>query len=559
MKGYEKYTRQYFPVENYQPEWIKKDHVEKAPIWCSVDLRDGNQALVIPMDLEEKLEFFKKLVAIGFKEIEIGFPAASDTEYEFTRRLIEDDLIPDDVTIQVLTQAREHIIAKTFKAIEGAKHAIVHLYNSTSVAQRQQVFKKSKEEIKQLAVDGAIMCQKFLDVQKREHPDEHVRFEYSPESFTGTEVDYAVDVCNAVLDVWKPTKEEPVIINLPVTVELSMPHVYANQVEYVSHHLKDRDSVILSLHPHNDRGCGVADTEMGLLAGADRVEGTLFGNGERTGNVDIITLALNMYTQGVDPQLDFSNIPDITDMYARLTGMHVYARSPYTGPLVFAAFSGSHQDAIAKGAKWRKEHDEPYWTVPYLPLDPADIGRAYDADVIRINSQSGKGGIGYILENDYKLVLPKKMREEVGYLIKGISDRQHKEMQPEEVYQAFADTYLNIQGRISVENAVFTKTGPEQIHVTAKIGYNGTTESVEADGNGRLDAVSHAIKQLIGNVYTLKSYDEHAIDDDSNSRAAAYVSIAGPTGKIYWGVGIDDDIIEASIKALVSAVNRQEK
>ncbi len=559
MKGYEKYTRQYFPVENYQPEWIKKDHVEKAPIWCSVDLRDGNQALVIPMDLEEKLEFFKKLVAIGFKEIEIGFPAASDTEYEFTRRLIEDDLIPDDVTIQVLTQAREHIIAKTFKAIEGAKHAIVHLYNSTSVAQRQQVFKKSKEEIKQLAVDGAIMCQKFLDVQKREHPDEHVRFEYSPESFTGTEVDYAVDVCNAVLDVWKPTKEEPVIINLPVTVELSMPHVYANQVEYVSHHLKDRDSVILSLHPHNDRGCGVADTEMGLLAGADRVEGTLFGNGERTGNVDIITLALNMYTQGVDPQLDFSNIPDITDMYERLTGMHVYERSPYTGALVFAAFSGSHQDAIAKGAKWRKEHDEPYWTVPYLPLDPADIGRAYDADVIRINSQSGKGGIGYILENDYKLVLPKKMREEVGYLIKGISDRQHKEMQPEEVYQAFADTYLNIQGRISVENAVFTKTGPEQIHVTAKIGYNGTTESVEADGNGRLDAVSHAIKQLIGNVYTLKSYDEHAIDDDSNSRAAAYVSIAGPTGKIYWGVGIDDDIIEASIKALVSAVNRQEK
>ena len=306
--------------------------------------------------------------------------------------------------------------------------------------------------------------------------------------------------------------------------------------------------------------CGSAeDVIEAWKAGADRVEGTLFGNGERTGNVDIITLALNMYTQGVDPQLDFSNIPDITDMYERLTGMHVYERSPYTGALVFAAFSGSHQDAIAKGAKWRKEHDEPYWTVPYLPLDPADIGRAYDADVIRINSQSGKGGIGYILENDYKLVLPKKMREEVGYLIKGISDRQHKEMQPEEVYQAFADTYLNIQGRISVENAVFTKTGPEQIHVTAKIGYNGTTESVEADGNGRLDAVSHAIKQLIGNVYTLKSYDEHAIDDDSNSRAAAYVSIAGPTGKIYWGVGIDDDIIEASIKALVSAVNRQEK
>lgn len=559
MKGYTKYTRQYFPVENYQPEWIKKDHVEKAPIWCSVDLRDGNQALVIPMDLDEKLEFFKKLVAIGFKEIEIGFPAASDTEYEFTRRLIEDDLIPDDVTIQVLTQAREHIIAKTFQAIEGAKHAIVHLYNSTSVAQRQQVFKKSKEEIRQLAVDGAVMCQKFLEVQKKEHPGEHVRFEYSPESFTGTEVDYAIDVCNAVLDVWKPTKEEPVIINLPVTVELSMPHVYANQVEYVSRHLKDRDSVILSLHPHNDRGCGVADTEMGLLAGADRVEGTLFGNGERTGNVDIITLALNMYSQGIDPELDFSNVPDITEMYERLTGMHVYERSPYTGALVFAAFSGSHQDAIAKGAKWRKEHDEPYWTVPYLPLDPADIGRAYDADVIRINSQSGKGGIGYILENDYKLVLPKKMREEVGYLIKGISDRQHKEMQPEEVYQAFADTYLNIGGKVSVENAVFTKNGPEQIHAVVQIGYNGLTQAVEADGNGRLDAVSHAIKQLIGNVYTLKSYDEHAIDDDSSSRAAAYVSIAGPTGKIYWGVGIDDDIIEASIKALVSAVNRQEK
>lgn len=561
MKRAEKYQRQYFPVDidkdlGGMPDWVKKDHVEKAPAWCSVDLRDGNQALIIPMSLQEKLEFFQTILNVGFKEIEIGFPAASETEYEFTRALIDQGLIPEDVSIQVLTQSREHIIAKTFEAIKGARHAIVHLYNSTSKAQREQVFKKSKEEIVDIAVSGARLCQQYKEKMEKEDPDLHIQFEYSPESFTGTEMDFAAEICNRVLDVWKPEKDNKVIINLPVTVELSMPHVYANQIEYMSKHLKYRENVILSLHPHNDRGCGVADTEMGLLAGADRVEGTLFGNGERTGNVDIITLALNMYTQGVDPKLDFSDIPAITEVYERVTGMHVYERSPYTGQLVFAAFSGSHQDAIAKGMHYRKDHHLDTWTVPYLPLDPTDIGRKYEADVIRINSQSGKGGIGYVLEQNYKLDLPKKMREEVGYLVKSVSDRQHKELQPEEVYEIFNGTYVNVDGDIAVSNVHFRQGEEKRIIASADIAYQGHKETYTADGNGRLDAVSNCIKQAAGNVYSLISYDEHAIDSKTTSQAAAYVSVGDNEGDISWGVGIDEDIIMASVKALASAVNR---
>lgn len=549
MNGYQKYQKQYFPANIENPEWMKKDSIDKAPIWCSVDLRDGNQALIVPMSLEEKLEFFGHLVRIGFKEIEIGFPAASETEYEFCRTLIERNLIPDDVTIQVLTQAREHIIAKTFEALAGAKHAVVHLYNSTSVAQREQVFKKSKEEIIDIAVFGA----KLLNDYAAKTPG-HFTFEYSPESFTGTEPDYAVEICNAVIDIWKPTPDRKVIINLPVTVSHSMPHVYANQVEYMCKHLKNRENLIVSLHPHNDRGCAVADSELGLLAGADRIEGTLFGNGERTGNVDIITLALNMYSQGVDPELDFSDLPKISEMYERVTRMHVYERQPYSGALVFAAFSGSHQDAIAKGMKYREDHASKIWNVPYLPIDPTDVGRVYEADVIRINSQSGKGGIGYLLEKSYSLNLPPKMREEFGYHVKSVSDHAHKELAPSEVYEIFMRDYINVSGRLSVLSASYRQENG--ITADVEVLFDGKSHKVTSVGNGRLDAVSSAIKSVIGDVYTLETYSEHAIEDSTKSRAASYVSVKGADGKVYWGAGVDEDIIVSSIKALVCAVNR---
>lgn len=549
MNGYQKYQKQYFPANIENPEWMKKDSIDKAPIWCSVDLRDGNQALIVPMSLEEKLEFFGHLVRIGFKEIEIGFPAASETEYEFCRTLIERNLIPDDVTIQVLTQAREHIIAKTFEALAGAKHAVVHLYNSTSVAQREQVFKKSKEEIIDIAVFGA----KLLNDYAAKTPG-HFTFEYSPESFTGTEPDYAVEICNAVIDIWKPTPDRKVIINLPVTVSHSMPHVYANQVEYMCKHLKNRENLIISLHPHNDRGCAVADSELGLLAGADRIEGTLFGNGERTGNVDIITLALNMYSQGVDPELDFSDLPKISEMYERVTRMHVYERQPYSGALVFAAFSGSHQDAIAKGMKYREDHASKIWNVPYLPIDPTDVGRVYEADVIRINSQSGKGGIGYLLEKSYSLNLPPKMREEFGYHVKSVSDHAHKELAPSEVYEIFMRDYINVSGRLSVLSASYRQENG--ITADVEVLFDGKSHKVTSVGNGRLDAVSSAIKSVIGDVYTLETYSEHAIEDSTKSRAASYVSVKGTDGKVYWGAGVDEDIIVSSIKALVCAVNR---
>ena len=547
MKNCNKYARQYFMPQGNYTDWIRKDHIEQAPIWCSVDLRDGNQALVIPMSLEEKLDFFTHLCRLGFKEIEVGFPAASETEYRFCREIIERDLIPDDVTIQVLTQSREHIIAKTFEAIRGAKHAIVHLYNSTSVAQREQVFKKSKEEIVKIATFGAELCKAY-----REKEAGDIRFEYSPESFTGTESEFAAEICNEVISIWNPTPDDKVIINLPVTVSHSMPHVYASQVEYMCKNLKNRENLIISLHPHNDRGCAVADSEMGLLAGGDRVEGTLFGNGERTGNVDIITLALNMYSQGIDPGLDFSDLPTITEVYERVTGMHVYERQPYSGKLVFAAFSGSHQDAIAKGMKWREERGG-VWNVPYLPIDPSDVGRVYEADVIRINSQSGKGGIGYILETQYNHVLPPKMREMFGYHVKNISDHEHRELKPQQVYEIFKRDFVNLTASIEVLKASYTEEN-ESVKAKATIRFGNTERTVTALGNGSLDAVSNALKSVVGKDYMLETYTQHALEGKSSSKAASYVSIVYHN-KTYWGVGVDSDIVMASVRALVSAVN----
>ena len=550
MMNHNKYKRQYYMPPTECLDWTRKEYVDKAPIWCSVDLRDGNQALVIPMSLEQKVEFFKLLVKIGFKEIEVGFPAASETEYEFCRTLIEQNLIPDDVTIQVLTQAREHIIKKTFEAIKGAKKAIVHVYNSTSYAQREQVFRKSKEEVKQIAIDGAALLKRLADGAGQD-----LYFEYSPESFTGTEMDYAVEVCNAVLDVWQPTPERKAIINIPVTVQLSLPHVYASQVEYMSKNLKYRENVILSQHAHNDRGCGVADTELGLLAGADRVEGTLFGNGERTGNVDIITVAMNMYAQGVDPKLDFSDMPGIVEKYEEYTGMTVGERSPYSGALVFAAFSGSHQDAIAKGMKWIDEKDPNHWTVPYLPINPTDVGRSYDADVIRINSQSGKGGVGYILETRFGLNLPPKMREAMSYATKSVSDHKHAELQPEEIFELFKEKFENITSPYSINEVHFQQKDGITTQVTST--YEGKTITTEATGNGRLDAVSNALKKAYNLDFSLVTYQEHALEQSSSSQAIAYVGIQTPSGKLAWGAGVDPDIIHASIDALITAINNR--
>ena len=551
MKNYQKYEKSYFMPPEVTYDWAEKDSVEQPPEWCSVDLRDGNQALIEPMSLDEKLEFFQMLVDIGFKEIEVGFPAASETEYQFMRTLIEKDMIPDDVTIQVLTQAREHIIKRTFEAVKGAPHAVIHLYNSTSVAQREQVFRKDKEQVKQLAIDGAKLLLKLAS-----ETDGNFTFEYSPESFHGTEVDYAVEVCNAVLDVWQPTADNKAIINIPTTVENAMPHTFACQLEYVHKHLKHRENVVLSLHPHNDRGCGVATAELGILAGADRIEGTLFGNGERTGNVDIITLGMNMYSQGVDPGLDFSNMKKIRETYERLTRMQVYDRQPYSGDLVFTAFSGSHQDAIAKGMAWRDEKKCDKWTVPYLPIDPKDVGREYDSDVIRINSQSGKGGVNYILMHSHGINLPKAMREEVGYMVKDVSDKAHKELTPDWVYQIFSDHYINTKSIFHIDECHFKQVDGITAEVT--INHAGESKVITSNGNGRLDAVSNAIKQYFNISYELSFYEEHSLTKGSSSKAVAYVGIIC-NGKTFWGVGIDPDIIRASIEALIVAVNKIEE
>ena len=548
MKHVEKYERQYFLPPVSCMEWTKKDYIEKPPIWCSVDLRDGNQALIEPMGLEEKIEFFQMLVDIGFKEIEVGFPAASETEFDFMRALIERNMIPDDVTVQVLTQARPHIIKKTFEAVKGAPRAVIHLYNSTSVAQREQVFKKSPQEIKQLAVDGALLLK-----QLAAETEGNFSFEYSPESFHGTEIEYAAEVCNAVLDVWQPASGQKAIINIPATVETAMPHIFASQIEYISTHLKYRDNVILSVHPHNDRGCGVSDAELAVLAGADRVEGTLFGNGERTGNVDLITVAMNMFSYGIDPGLDFANMPKIRETYERLTGMQVSPRQPYAGDLVFTAFSGSHQDAIAKGMNYRAEKKLTTWTVPYLPIDPVDVGRTYDSDVIRINSQSGKGGVAYILKQNFSISIPDKMREEVGYAVKQVSDEEHKELSPQWVYEIFCDNYVHYMPHFSISECHFRQS--DGIMAEATISYGDKKAIVDANGNGRLDAVSNTIKEFFGISYELAVYEEHALSRGSSSKAMAYVGILC-NGASYFGAGIDEDIIKASIHALVVAVNK---
>ena len=549
-----KYHVGYFPVDRTYNKWVEKDHIEKPPVWCSVDMRDGNQSLVIPMSLEEKLEYYKVLLEVGFKEIEVGFPAASETEYEFLRTLIDNDMIPEDVTVQVLTQCREHIIRKTFDACKGAPSAIIHFYNSVSVAQREQVFKKSKEEIKKIAVDGAKLVKKLAAEYEG-----NFRFEYSPESFTGTEPEYALEVCNAVLDVLEPSESNNVIINLPVTVEMSLPHVYASQVEYMSENLKYREHVTLSLHPHNDRGTGVADTELALLAGADRVEGTLFGNGERTGNVDIITLAMNMYSHGVDPKLDFSNMTYLVEKYEKCTRMHVYERAPYAGALVFAAFSGSHQDAIAKGMKYRKKNKLHDWTVPYIPIDPKDIGRTYDADVIRVNSQSGKGGIGYLLEQTYGYNLPAKMREHFSYLCKDISDHAHKELKPEEVLNIFTEQYLNLPGEISVTDYEFEREN-NTVRINITFLRNGEETELEAEGNGSLSAINNALKEYTGAEYTLQIFTQHSMQGQgSHSVAASYIGLETKDGKIHWGAGTDTDVIKASANALLSAFHNMTK
>lgn len=547
MKNYKKYSKQYFLPPERCMDWAEKDAVERAPVWCSVDLRDGNQSLIEPMSLETKVEFFKLLVEIGFKEIEVGFPAASETEYDFLRKLIEDDLIPDDVTIQVLTQAREHIIRKTFDAVRGAKNVIVHVYNSTSVAQREQVFKKDKAAIKKIAVDGARLLKELAERDGAKY-----RFEYSPESFTGTEPEYALEVVNAVLDVWQPTVDRKAVINLPATVENAMPHVYARQIEYMHKHMKYRENTVLSLHPHNDRGCGVAAAEMGLLAGADRIEGTLFGNGERTGNVDVVTLAMNMFSQGVDPCLNFENMPYICSLYRTFTGMAINPRQPYAGELVFVAFSGSHQDAIAKGMEWREKKNLDIWNVPYLPIDPHDVGRQYDADVIRINSQSGKGGVGYILQKSYGINMPARMKEVMGYAAKDVSDKLHKELHPDEIYKIFCEHFLERRRAFDVIECHYKQTGG--ITATVTVLKDAKMTDVTAEGNGRLNAVSNALKKFLGVEYTLTDYEEHALTQRSSSKAISYVGIESG-GKSYWGAGVDEDIITSSVKALVSAIN----
>lgn len=561
MKNYNKYKIGYYPPPECEMRWTKKDHITKAPIWCSVDLRDGNQALIVPMSLDEKLEFFQFLTKIGFKEIEVGFPAASETEYELLRTLIDKDMIPDDTTVQVLTQSRKHIIKKTFESLKGTKCAIVHLYNSTSAAQREQVFKASKKDIISIAVQGAELIKYYAAKQ----PETDFRFEYSPESFTGTEPEFALQICNAVIDIWEPTPENKVIINLPVTVELSMPHIYANQIEYMCDHLNKRENVIVSLHPHNDRGTAVADTELGLLAGGDRVEGTLFGNGERTGNVDIVTVAMNMFSHGVDPKLDFSNMPEVVEMYEKFTDLKVHPRQPYGGRLVFAAFSGSHQDAIAKGMKYRRDKKLNKWSTPYLPIDPTDVGREYEADVIRINSQSGKGGVAYILHRNFGYMIPKAMREELGYMVKNISDRKHKELSPDDVCELFEKEYVNVFDPIDITDASFQKVPdydkselPDGIRVDINVTIKDKQYEFDSLGNGRLDAISNALKKSPYTFdYEFITYSEHALTSDSSSKAVAYIAIAARDGRIFWGVGTHDDIILASVNALVSALNRQ--
>ena len=548
MKNYEKYKKLYDWKKPVNRNWFDNE-IKHAPVWCSVDLRDGNQALANPMTLEEKAEFFDYLVKIGFKEIEIGFPAASETEFQFTRYLIENNKIPDDVKIQVLTQSREEIIAKTFEALKGAKNAIVHLYNSTSKIQREIVFNKSKEEVKKIAEDGAKLMVKYIE----QYPETNWYFEYSPESFSTTEVDYAVEVVNSVLEIWDGRINSKPIINFPATIECAMPNVFADQIAYVAENIRNRDDVIISIHSHNDRGTGVATSEMAILAGGDRIEGALFGNGERTGNADILNIAMNMYVLGVDPKLDFSNINEAKEVYENCTKMKVGPRHPYAGELVFTAFSGSHQDAISKGLKSIQTESKPYWEVPYLPINPADVNRQYEP-IIRINSQSGKGGVAYILENEFGYVIPKEMKKDVGYYIKNVSDSNQKELSNDEIYNAFVQEYENRQDSINIISYDVKKMDKQ---TTVNIKFIVDDKEIEKSGigNGPIDATISIIKEL-GYNFEFKNYVQQSLQDDKEkSTAITYINIQTDNKNI-WAVGKDDDILKSSIIGIISAINK---
>ena len=551
MLNYQRYKR--VPVMDYpEREWPNKQ-IQNAPIWCSVDLRDGNQALIDPMTVEEKVEMFNLLVKLGFKEIEIGFPSASQIEFDFMRELVERKLIPDDVTIQVLVQCREHLIKRTFEALEGVKRAIVHIYNSTSTLQRDVVFHKSKEEIKQIAIEGTELVKSFV----KDFPGEII-LEYSPESFTGTELDYALEVCTAVQETWGATKENPIIINLPATVEMTTPNVHADQIEWMHKHFKNRESVILSIHPHNDRGTGVAAAELALLAGADRVEGTLFGNGERTGNLDILTVAYNMFSQGINPELDLTNIVEIQEIYEKCCKMDVPPRHPYAGKLVFTAFSGSHQDAINKGVKAMKERNQDWWEVPYLPIDPSDVGREYEP-IVRINSQSGKGGVACVMDSEFGYKLPKAMHKEFADVIQKIAEKQG-EVAPATIMEVFTSEYLKLTVPYEFLRARAEDHGDRDTKVELSFNYNGVLKEVEAVGNGPLDAVKVALHDTTDVNVTILDYTQHALGEGSNARAAAYICMRDEkTGKVTHGVGVSSNITRAGIRAVFSALNRLAK
>lgn len=560
-QGYKKY-KPFTPIDLPDRQWPNRV-IDHAPIWCSVDLRDGNQALVDPMNLEEKLEYFKTLIAVGFKEIEVGFPSASETEYEILRTLIDGHCIPDDVTIQVLVQARPHLIKKTFEAIDGAKNVIVHFYNSTSTLQRKVVFKTDMDGVIQIAVDGARLIYALTEEEKKRHPEMNIRFEYSPESFTGTEMDNAVEICRRVMEELHITKENPIILNLPSTVEGSSPNGYADQIEYFCRHLPNRDAAIISLHPHNDRGEGVAATELALMAGADRVEGTLFGNGERTGNVDVVTLALNMWTQGVDPELDFHNINEIKEVYERCTKMQVPPRQPYAGELVFTAFSGSHQDAINKGKIYMEESGTPYWEIPYLPIDPADVGREYEP-IIRINSQSGKGGTAFILANNYGIKMPKSMHPEFSAVVQKACDEKGKELKAEEVFDLFQQEYRNVCGPYRLVNYKISEEKNEQddlthVHFSGELKYKDNAPvQIEGNGNGPVAAFCDAMNQTEVASYQFVDYSEHAISVGSDSKAISYIHLKNPEGKDIFGIGVSHNIGYASMKGIICAINRDQ-
>lgn len=555
-EGFHKYIP-FQPVPLPDRTWPDKV-ITKAPIWCSVDLRDGNQALIDPMNLEEKLRFFQTLVDIGFKEIEIGFPSSSETEYEICRTLIDRNLIPDDVTIQVLVQARPHLIKKTFEAIQGAKNVIVHFYNSTSTLQRKVVFKTDMQGVIDIAVNGAKLIKELTD-EEVARTGMNIRYEYSPESFSGTEMDNAVAICEAVMDVLQPTPENKLILNLPNTVEMSTPNHHADQIEYFCRHIKNRDSVIISLHPHNDRGTATAATELGLLAGAERVEGTLFGNGERTGNADIMNVAMNMYSQGVDPELDFSNIREIREIYEKCTRMKVHDRHPYAGNLVFTAFSGSHQDAIKKGIDYMREHDTQYWEVPYLPIDPADVGRKYEP-IIRINSQSGKGGAAFIMQQSFGYELPKAMHPEFGAMVKAACDEAGRELLPNEIFDIFRAHYLDVKYPYNLKKYKLYEEndteGETVVHFEGNLRFRHEDHLISAVGNGPIDAFFKALRTVGIHDYKFVTYREHAVSEGADSKAISYIQLTAPDGRTVFGVGMDGNISLASIKGIICAINR---